>query len=904
MALAIRDRSETRPTTGAAEPRLGASGGATARRGQKRGVGWLLTREAIVHMLLVGAMIGIVWGSISVHLAQQRREVEIRAARDSSNLAHTAAESIGQTIAGVDDALRFIGAIFSSDPKHFDIAVWASRVNRTRGVALDFAIIGPDGKLGASSLGTANMPADFSERDFFKAHVGDTLDRLFISQPILGRTSGRWSVLFTRKVVAADGWFMGVMVASVDPLWLTNLHQTLDIGRGSLMLVGTDGFVRAVSIASSQDSTRGVGQDIRGSALLAAAAERDRGTVAWSNPVDGTRQTVSFQRLTGYSSIVAVSLNMDDVFAPHELYAQQYKIFGVCLTLLILVTGCLLVNNTRNLLVSRRILKDTMDAIGQGIVMIDSQGRIPVINRRATELLELAPHRASSRPPTTALADPHAREGHAGGHGPYSWHPATSEKYSSYEEVLDNGKILEIHTHPLDDGGAVRTYTDITERKNAEAQIIHLALHDALTGLPNRRMFADLLTDAIDMAKNGGKGCAVLWIDLDRFKYINDRHGHRFGDRVLLQVADRLRGVVTGTDSVARFGGDEFCILQREVGDRKAAEDLAQQVVARLSDPYEIDGHEVSLSASLGVALSPENGTAVDQLLTNADTALYRAKEQGRSTFKRYDPAMDVAIAERRLLEQDLRVALALEQLSVHYQPIFKGSTYEIAGFEALVRWLHPTRGNVSPDVFISIAEESSLIVELGQWVMETAFVEATRWPESIRISVNLSPKQFSVRDIAGRIASTLARTGLPAGRLTLEITEGVLIDNGDRALAAILALKALGIRITLDDFGTGYSSLSYLRRFPFDGIKIDKSFIMTLFEDEGSRTIVQAILALGRNLNLLVVAEGVENREQLDWLRATGNPNIQGFLLGRPMPPEAIEAFLEEAGGLVLQNH
>jgi diguanylate cyclase (GGDEF)-like protein len=879
--------------------------------GRRRRIGvyrWLLTRGAIVELLLTAGMIAVVWCGIWLHLAQQRQEIEAQAARDSGNLAQAAAESIGQTIAGVDDALRFVRAVYGTDPKHFDISAWGSRVNRLRGVALELALIDQNGMLTASSLGPVTAPIDFSDQEFYKAHVGHVPDQLFISRPILGRASGRWSVLFTRELIAADGWFMGVMAASVDPTWLTRLHQTLDIGHGALMLIGTDGVVRALAAGADSDSTKGIGLDLAHSTLLAAAAKADRGTVTWVNPVDGTQQIISFRRLGDYASIVAVGLNSDEVFAPYLLYARQYEIFGVCLTLLILITGCLLLGNTRHLVVSRKVLQDTMDAVSQGIVMVDPQGRVSVINRRASELLRIpmgpvSAQPALSDPASSDIADQEAPVGnadafaeqHAVSGGPEETDPDETATDGAREQTRVDGTVLEVRTHALGDGGAVRTYIDVTERKNAEAQITHLALHDSLTGLPNRRLFLDRLAEAIGRSDLNGEGCAVLWIDLDRFKYVNDLHGHVFGDRVLLQVVDRLRGLLRDDDVLARFGGDEFCILQCAVDGPALSEELARRLLNALSEPYRVDGQEVLLTACVGIALCPADGSTVDELLTNADTALYRAKE-GRGTFRLYEPAMAIRIAERRVLEQGLRSALALQQLVVFYQPIFDSATLEVTGFEALARWAHPTQGDISPADFISVAEESGLIVELGHWVMETACAEAMRWPGSLRVAVNLSPKQFLGPDLSGRVASVLAKTGLPGERLTLEVTEGVLIDNSDHALAAMSGLKDQGVRMALDDFGTGYSSLSYLRRFPFDCLKIDRSFVRTLSDDAGSQAIVQAILALGRSLRLKVVAEGVETHAQLQWLRSMGCAEIQGFLLGRPMPSGATRDFLAEA--------
>ena len=870
----------------------------TAGRRRLGAYRWLLTRGAVVELLLIAGIIAVVWCGIWLHLAQQRREIEAQATRDSSNLAQAAAESIGQTIAGVDDALRFVRAVYSADPKHFDINAWASRVNRMRGVALEFALIDQNGMLTASSLSPVTAPIDFSDQEFYKIHVGHVPDQLFMSQPILGRTSGRWSVLFTRELVAADGWFMGVIAASIDPTWLTRLHNTLDIGHGALMLIGTDGVVRALAIGTASDTTKGIGLDIAHSTLLAAAANADRGTLTWVNPVDGTQQIVSFRRLADYASVVAVGLDSNEVFAPYMLYARQYEVFGVCLTLLILITGCLLLSNTRHLLVSRQILRDTMDAVSQGIVMVDPRGRVSVINRRATELLRIPFGPALAQPDFPRPVDQQHPIGDADSmeeRDTAANLPTATATDGACEQTRADGTVLEIHTHALGDGGVVRTYIDITERKHAEAQITRLALHDSLTGLPNRRLFLERLAEAIGRTDQTGEGCAVLWIDLDRFKYVNDLHGHVFGDRVLLQVVGRLRSLLRGDDVVARFGGDEFCILQTAVGDCALSETLAGRLLSLLSEPYLVDGQEVLLSASVGMALSPADGTSVDELLTNADTALYRAKE-GRGTFRRYEPAMAIRIAERRVLEQGLRSALALQQLAVFYQPIFDGETLEVTGFEALVRWPHPTRGEISPEDFISVAEESGLIVELGHWVMETACAEAMRWPGLLRVAVNLSPKQFLGADLSGRVASVLATTGLPGERLTLEVTEGVLIDNSDRAVAAMADLKDQGVRISLDDFGTGYSSLSYLRRFPFDCLKIDRSFVRNLCEDAGSQAIVQAILALGHSLQLKVVAEGVETRAQLEWLRSVRCAEIQGFLLGRPMPSWAIRDFLSEA--------
>jgi diguanylate cyclase (GGDEF)-like protein len=843
------------------------------KRGESDASRWLLTREALVNIVLIAVMISVVWGSIGLHLMQQREEFGWRAETNSGNLAQAAAESIGQTIASVDDALRFMRAIYMADPAHFDISAWTGRVNETRGVALEFALIGRDGKLMASSLGPVVTPGDFSHDDFFQAQTGAERDRLFISRPVAGHANGRWSVLFTRPIVAADGWFTGVIAASVDPSWLTRLHRSLDIGRGTVMLVGADGRIRALAQGGEPATTSGIGTTIDVAGLLNTDEHPDHGTATWVNPVDGTSQIVAFQRLADDDAYVIAGLNWNDVLAPYRLYVRQTLIFGSGITLLILIAGALLLNNTRRLLTSRQVLRDAVDAIGQGIVMTDGRGRVPVINRRARELLGI---RGSL--PDSVLLQADGFDGNLPIH-----------------QIRRGGAILEIHTHALGSGGFVRTYTDITGRKRAEAQIIHLAQHDSLTGLPNRRLLADRLSEAI---AHQGPGGAVLLVDLDRFKNVNDRHGHAFGDRVLVQAANRMRGIVPEADLVARIGGDEFCVLQAAQAEPETAEALARELVRLLSEPYGIEGEEVVLGASVGIARYPADGTSVDRILTRADTALYRAKESGRNTWRTFEAAMDVRIAERRLLEQDLRDALALGQFSVYYQPIFDSTNCRVIGFEALCRWFHPTRGAISPDEFIPIAETTGVVSRLGEWVLETACAEAARWKQKLTIAVNLSPRQFRGTDLPDRVAAILGRTGLPPDRLTLEVTEGVLIENTERTLVAMSRMKKQGIRIALDDFGTGYSSLSYLRRFSFDAIKIDRSFVRTLRDDEDAQAVLRAILTLAQCLRLKVVAEGVETLAQLQWLRAEGCDAIQGYLLGRPMAGQQTARFLAEVSG------
>jgi len=430
---------------------------------------------------------------------------------------------------------------------------------------------------------------------------------------------------------------------------------------------------------------------------------------------------------------------------------------------------------------------------------------------------------------------------------------------------------------------------DISDRRQAEARLQYLVHHDGLTGLANRTLFEDRLAQAISLAEHGGRELAVLCLDLDGFKAVNELLGYPAGDKVLVEVGNRLSACLRETDTVARLGSDEFAILQSPGGQPRSAAALADRIVRLLGEPFDIDGHRIVIGTSVGVALHPFDGRRPETLLRHAGLAQHRAKEDGRGLSRFFEPRMDEQQQQRRRLWRDLREALPRGELRLHYQPLRNGTSLQVEGFEALLRWQHPDRGLVPPGVFVPIAEECGLINAFGAWVLETACAEAARWPEPWRIAVNLSPMQFRQHDLAATVREVLAASGLAPSRLELEITENILIDDADRALATLRALKALGVRIALDDFGTGYSSLSYLRRFPFDTLKIDASFVQALGDCGEADAIVRAIVALGRSLSLRVTAEGVETDEQLRLLRAQSCDEVQGFLVGRPLPSAEI---------------
>jgi diguanylate cyclase (GGDEF)-like protein len=447
---------------------------------------------------------------------------------------------------------------------------------------------------------------------------------------------------------------------------------------------------------------------------------------------------------------------------------------------------------------------------------------------------------------------------------------------------------IELLLRPLAWRGAelrVLAVRDISERKEAAARIAHLAFNDALTGLPNRAVFTDHLARTVENAAENGGPVAVLCIDLDGFKAVNDIHGHPTGDALLIAAAQRLRAVVRGDELVARLGGDEFAVVQCGGRQPDHAGRLSERILAALAQPFELETETVRISGSVGIALFPADAAEPEDLIKNADMALYRAKAEGRGGGRFYEAAMDDALRQRRQLDNDLRQAIARAELGVHYQPLADLESGRIIGFEALLRWTHPQLGEIGPATFIPLAEESGLILKLGEWVLREACTEAARWTPPLKLSVNLSPVQFAQDDLAGLVEQILAETGLDPARLDLEVTEGLLIKDAERAIGILQRLKALGVRISMDDFGTGYSSLSYFRMFPFDKVKIDQSFIHDMIKNPQARAIIRSVIGLGRGLGMPVVAEGVETTEQLDALRDEGCDQVQGYLISRPNP-------------------
>jgi len=550
----------------------------------------------------------------------------------------------------------------------------------------------------------------------------------------------------------------------------------------------------------------------------------------------------------------------------------------------------------RRLAVERRELSVAVNNIPQGLVLYDDSARVTVCNQRYIEMFGLSPDVAK---PGCSMHDliSHRKEtgsfeGDVGEFCASIIRNVALGKITHQIAEAADGRAILIVNQPLEAGGWVATIEDVTERKRADEKIAHLAHYDALTDLPNRVLFRQQLENALNKVQPGEQ-LAVLYIDIDEFKSVNDALGHSVGDELLKAVAVRLRGCLRETDVAARLGGDEFAIIQTAVKRPSDTTQLVERIYQAIREPYDCAGHLVTTDASIGIALAPDDGADLDQLLKNADLAMYGAKADGRRTYRFFEVGMDERVKTRRLLELELRQAIMDGGFEVFYQPLLNLQDNKISGCEALLRWRHPKRGMISPSEFIPIAEETGLINALGDWVLSTACIEAASWPDHIRIAVNVSPIQFKSQTLALNVATALAVSGLSACRLELEITEAVLIRDDEAALALLHQLRELGVRIALDDFGTGYSSLSYLQRFPFDKIKIDRCFVKDIVGPAGSSSIVQAVVNIAAARNMTTTAEGVETERQMEWLRDLGCTEMQGFLFSPAISAAEIRRLL-----------
>ena len=708
-----------------------------------------------------------------------------------------------------------------------------------------------------------------------------------------GRLGNGPAIVFARRVSGPHGEFLGLVSRAITPEQLESFFASTGLGEdSSVAMYHQNGQL----LARIPRVDAMIGQNFRkGTPEQMEVFQRTVGSTRLVSPIDGKDRIVASRLLTGEPLVVIATRSLDATLATWHTQTKFFVTIAVLsISLLVLTLFLIFRQMTHRLSLEKQRLDTAMNTMTQGLLMFDQDERLVVCNRRYIEMYGLS---ADVVKPGVTFRDVIQHRHDTGSfEGDVSSYcdgilGSAGQTHSAIVETAD-GRLIEIKNHPGTAGGWLATHDDVTARIRADERIAHMAHYDALTDLPNRVMMRGHLERRI--AELGeGKPFAILYIDVDEFKGVNDSLGHEVGDELLRQVANRLRACVSGNDLVARLGGDEFAIVKAGTRDKAELTALAENILKALRAPVDCKGQEIPTDASIGIAIAPDHGDNLDDLLKRADLAMYAAKSEGRRTYRVFLPEYDAKARLRRQLELDLRQALVRGEFELHYQPLVDLAANVVTGCEALLRWRHPERGMVSPADFIPVAEDTGLIGEIGEWVLRQACAEAASWPGQIHIAVNVSPVQFRSRTLALKVAAALAESGLAPGRLELEITETVLIRDDEEALTILQQLRELGVRIALDDFGTGYSSLSYLHRFPFDKIKIDRSFISDIGEPEDSSPIVQAVVHMAAARHMATTAEGVETEAQREVLRQLGCSQMQGWLFSPAVPAAKLKQLL-----------
>jgi diguanylate cyclase (GGDEF)-like protein len=850
-------------------------------------------------------LLGLSGSAVVWTIWQLRTDAIDAAIAETGNIATVLAAQLSRSLEGIDAVLLEINSSTKNrnvdTVESFQAAFGSHEFQETLTTRLanlpqvfNFAIADKNGRIVVSTAGWPAPIPDVTERDYFLRARDQRDDQLSSSIPSNNRINGKQRIIFARRLEDSKGGFAGIVFASVYTNYFEDIYSAIRSVHSLIFtLINPEGII----LFRYPDN-----QDFTGKPLSNKAAWLDtisKGDVGFRvfGQADGNARFVSIRKVPKYPLFVDIFLTESKSLA---IWWQRAGTIGLGSSILLMLSIYLLGSVTRqlrslsnskaSLALKSQQLDAALNNMSQGVSMFDGQQHLIVCNTQLAKIYGLKPEQLKSGMPLQAVLDARAAVGsvpddvenfvaksltHVSQHG---------LSHSIY--TLRDGRSVSVTVQGMRDGGWVSIRQDITEQKRIEAQLERMARYDALTGLANRTLLMEKAHEALARMRRRGDGLAVLMLDLDRFKTVNDSLGHPAGDALLKEVARRLQTITRDVDCVARLGGDEFAVLQASEEDQKQGViALCDRILKAITEPYDLDGRKITLETSIGIAFAPQDGTDADALIKNADLALYKAKAEGRNRYCFFEASMETQARERRELEDDMRKAIARHEFELHYQPIIDLEKQQCCGAEALVRWRHPERGLIAPDQFIPLAEESKLIVPLGEWILRQACADAVHWPSHLKVAVNLSPSQVKQGELLDLLRSTFEDTGLPPQRLELEITESVLLEKNAENLDGLRAIKNLGVSIVLDDFGIGYSSMTYLQSFPFDRIKIDQPFIRNMTDQAAGAAIVSAIAGLGRSLDIATTGEGVETVEQLTLLRAAGCRYAQGFLFGRPVP-------------------
>ncbi len=846
------------------------------------------------------------------------------ARRDAGHIATILAEQTAQSIRAVDESLigmqEHLVALHAASPQGFAAALRSMETHQALAQrvthlpqALVFAIVNPDGHTVGDSNDWPARDIDVSDREYFAVHRAGAEPGLYVNPLVTSRGDQSKVMFFSRRVESAQGEFLCIVVIGLHIDYFRHIYNAIgSLADLSILYLRTDGTV----LLRYPDPADRAGAKLPPTSPWYALVAKGGGYYRSPGYFDDEARLIAVRPVPDYPFVVDAAESETAALALWRRRAAMIAAGGalalLCFAYLLRALYVQFSNlsaskislaerehklseKTQELARANTQIDAALNNMSQGLCMFDRSGELVICNERYLGMYQLPA--AAVRPGARFLDVLKCQQGAGNFTGDAEWFATDlrarltqGQKVHSTVHLAD-GRIIDVANQPMSDGGWVATHDDITERRRSEAHIARMARHDDLTDLANRVLFREQANEAIERYKTIGAGFSVFVFDLDLFKSVNDSLGHPAGDALLKMVAARLQELTGATDTVGRLGGDEFAILQAAESDQHAgAEALAGRLLEVISKPYEIDGHRIVIGTSIGIAMAPQHGLDAEELLKNADLALYRAKSEGRNSYRFFEPEMDRELRLRRALEVDLQNALTNGEFEVYYQPLVSANDGAICAVEALIRWRHPQHGLITPNRFIPFAEEHGLIAGIGGWMLRQACSDAIAWPDHLRVAVNVSSVEFRSGDLVEKITDALARSGLAPTRLELEVTESVLLREDARNIAILHQIKGLGVSIVLDDFGTGYSSLSYLRLFPFDKIKIDQSFVREMPHRADCAAIVCAIASLGRELNMVTVAEGVETAAQLELVRATGCKQAQGFLFSRPCPASQLE--------------